>query len=637
MLVTAFNFVGIRDNSSLENVNIYFDTETFDILTGLQNGGFTSIMYQDTNPHVEPGAAIYSYDDGTNLHTLHFQLYYPFAYDVVSSSPDPVKPTTPLIINDIITSNQSSVGVNDGKATINISGGTPEYNYSINSIDYQASNFFNDLPPGLYNISVKDSQGAIIVGSFTIESAPFPPSPPVKPPEVEIIALSDAEIEIQNAYKRVKVLSKFGSAPSVITNGDFQIYDGQNWEFWVKYGNINVSRVQRSVKNNLGVEVPIENYAIRFNERAQQSRYIQHSDIPVQKGDTLKIEYRVGNTPGTGVTKGVFKGNALSLQGNELDKYNIPAEYNKFYISKIRIKVGPFYLYNPDYGNSYEWVNQVATVSHRIDNPQGDLSNYLISFSIPDAPVTGSIVIQLFGFQQIQTVSTQEFRANSFLVIPPLFFSQELPEYIPVDFDDISASKSSQNTDNDIEGILSISDNLRFYSQTPNVKELLFGDFFYRQNFQQPLDNLYAIKYNGEYTSGWYEYLGGSSKTVPFGMGLSKSILTAYQKPFRKWFGNIKLKDGAVKSFSYMDIFSFNVPGSPSFNRKQFAVLGGSINPKNNTFENVTLVEIFDRAARSNDNTVPSYPNMPDPVFVQDPNSVIGNGIFTEEFTQEFV
>lgn len=637
MKYIAYNFKGTDRRGNIQDVAIIFDDETFEISAELSEGGFPQTTYLSFNPDTIQGQEIYSFDKDGNRYKLFFSTYYPFAYSEVSETPPPIIPTTPLVIDNITTTDQYEIGLVDGSATAYVSGGVPPYTYSINGIDFFSSNIFSGLLPGSYALTVKDSEGAVESKEFIILSAPYPPEPPQPDPVRDIIALSDSEIEIQNAYKRVKVLSKFGKAPSVITNGDFEVYDGQNWDFWVKYGNINVSRSQRTVLNNLGVQVPIENYAIKFNERAQQSRYIQHSDIPIQKGDTVKFEYRVGKTEGTGVTKGVFRGDAQSLAGTDLNKYNIPATFTTFYLSKIRVKIGNYYLYNDAYGNNYEWVNQVATVSHRIDNPQGDLSNYLVNFNMPEAPVTGAIVIQLFGFQKVQETSTEEFKANgNFIVIPPLFFSTELSEYNPIELDNISASKSSQNSDNDIDGILSISDNLRFYSEVPETKELLFGDLFYRKDYQQPLDNLYAIKYNGEYTNGWYEYLGGSNKTVPFGMGLAKSILTAYQKPFRKWVGNLQLTDTALKGFNYMDIVSFNVPNSPSFSRKQFAFLGGSINPKNMQFENVTLVEVFDRDARSNDNTVPSYPDMPDPVFVQDPNSTIGNGIFTSEFTEEF-
>lgn len=608
-----------ESNGITEEIKIDFNETNYAISPIVTSGASPSITFNNFVPNIPEGTILAEYTVGTDLIKLYFSKFFPFAYSEISEAPDPVIPVTPISLSVLVT-DQTAVNTPTGSAQIGTTGGSPPYQYSIDGINYQVSNIFLNLFDGNYNVFVKDSEDAIQTKDFVIMPAVDPPSPPATPPTKDIIALSGAEIEIQNAYKRVRVLSKFGKAPSVITNGDFEIYDGQNWDYWTKYGNINVSRVQRTVTNSLGVQVPIENYALRFNEKAQQSRYVEHDAIPVQKGDTLKIDYRVGKTEGTGITAGVYRVVPFG---------EVPATYSVYYISKIRIKCGNFYLYNADYGNNYTWVNQVATVSHRVDNPQGDLSNYLVNFNIPECPITGGLIIQFFGFNKIQDITP----INPFEALGE---SKELNEYSPIDIDNISASKSSQNTDNDIEGILSISDNLRFYSQIPETKEILFGDLFYRKDYQQPLDNLYTIKYNGQYTTGWYEYLGGSSKTLPFGMGLAKSILTAYQKPFRKWAGDLLLSETATRGFNYLDIISFNVPNSPSFSRKQFAFLGGQINLKTRQFENVSLVEIFDKDARSNDNTVPAYPDMPDPVFEQDPNSTIGNGIFTNEFTQEF-
>lgn len=619
-----YSFIGVKDFNRIGVISKYDETNG-DISAETTSGAMPLLQYDSYFPNYSSGYLVARKWISGVLHELFFSSIYPFLTVQTSIIPDPGY--TDLTIDSLTVTGTSAIGVNDGAVLINVSGGTGTKEYSLDGINWYPGNYLNGLPAQGYTAFVRDDSNFYGTGHFIIDL--IVPPPPIPLPIIkDIIALSDSEIEIQNAYKRVKVLSKFGQAPSVISNGDFEVYDGQNWDFWTKYGNINVSRIQRTVTNSLGVQVPIENYALRFNEKSQQSRYLEHDAIPVQKGDTLKIDYRVGKTPGTGASKGDYL-----VSGTQ---YIVLATYSTYYLSKIRIKCGNFYLYNADYGNSYVWVNQVATVSHRIDNPQGDLSNYLVNFNIPECPVTSGLIIQLYGFQKVQDITTEEYKPTPFVTIPPLFFTNELNEYSPIDVDNISASKSSQNSDNDIEGILSISDNLRFYSQVPETKEILFGDLFYRKDYQQPLDNLYAIKYNGKYTTGWYEYLGGSSKTVPFGMGLAKSILTAYQKPFRKWSGNLLLTDTATRGFSYLDIVSFNVPNSPSFSRKQFAFLGGQINLKTRQFENISLVEIFDKDARSNDNTVPAYPNMPDPVFEQDPNSTIGNGIFTSEFTQEF-
>jgi len=608
-----YSFIGEIANGRTGLYSQYNETNG---ATGAQtvSGGTPLIQYDSYLPdnNIQGDLVARKWISGT-LHELFFSNVYPFVTATQTAMSNPGYDD--IQITSIVTTGTSAVGVNDGSVTINATGGTGTYEYSLDGVNWYTTNVLSGLPAQGYTVFVRGTSLIIGTGHFVIDIVTPPPPAPI-PVVKDVIALSGGEIQIQNAYKRVKVLSSFGKAPSVITNGDFEVYDGQNWEFWVKYGGINVSRIQRSVTNTNGASVLIQNYALLFNEAAQQSRYLQHSDIPIQTGDTVKMSYRVGRTLGTGETPGTYREPIFG---------DVAAIYSVYYISKIRIKVGNYYLYNADYGNSYQWVNQVATVSHIISNPQGDLSNYLINFNIPEAPITGAMVIQLYGFQKVQTIATST--GN--------FYTSDLPSYDPIAIDNITATKTSQSGDNDITGILNISDNLRFFSEVPDTFELLFGDYFYKRLATEPLDNLYAIKYNDQYTTGWYEYLGGSAKTVPFGLGLSKFILTSFQKPFRKWAGDLLLKKTA-RSFSYLDVFSFDVPNSPSFNRKQFVVLGGDINQKNRQFENISLAEIFDKEVKSNDVSVPAYDDMPDPVFVQDPNAVTNNGIFTSEFTQEF-
>ncbi len=48
----------------------------------------------------------------------------------------------------------------DAIITVSANGGTAPYEYSLDGVNFQASNVFNDLPPGNYSIVVKDATGA---------------------------------------------------------------------------------------------------------------------------------------------------------------------------------------------------------------------------------------------------------------------------------------------------------------------------------------------------------------------------------------------------------------------------------------------------------------------------------------------
>jgi gliding motility-associated-like protein len=56
----------------------------------------------------------------------------------------------------------------DGSLTLNASGGTPPYSYSIGTSGWQGSPTFNNLTPGNYRLSVVDKKGCIYGTSYTL-------------------------------------------------------------------------------------------------------------------------------------------------------------------------------------------------------------------------------------------------------------------------------------------------------------------------------------------------------------------------------------------------------------------------------------------------------------------------------------
>jgi hypothetical protein len=77
--------------------------------------------------------------------------------------------TPPLVINTIV--NQISCNAtSDGSIIVNVSGGTAPYQYSIDGVNYQASNTFSNLSDGDFTIDVRDALGCEI--STTVNIAP---------------------------------------------------------------------------------------------------------------------------------------------------------------------------------------------------------------------------------------------------------------------------------------------------------------------------------------------------------------------------------------------------------------------------------------------------------------------------------
>lgn len=67
-------------------------------------------------------------------------------------------------INATATTNSSTSGMNNGSITVNATGGTAPYTYSLNnSSNWQSSNSFTGLSAGVYIIYVQDANGCMIV------------------------------------------------------------------------------------------------------------------------------------------------------------------------------------------------------------------------------------------------------------------------------------------------------------------------------------------------------------------------------------------------------------------------------------------------------------------------------------------
>jgi hypothetical protein len=73
----------------------------------------------------------------------------------------------PLILSAIVT-------ITDQTLTINATGGTGKYNYSINHMPYQPSNVFTNISPGIYDAHVIDENGCIVLITQNIINPPAP-------------------------------------------------------------------------------------------------------------------------------------------------------------------------------------------------------------------------------------------------------------------------------------------------------------------------------------------------------------------------------------------------------------------------------------------------------------------------------
>lgn len=428
--------------------------------------------------------------------------------------------------------------------------------------------------------------------------------------EVELIN-HNGEFVIGNAYKRVNVRLNFGNVPSIIFNGDFERYDGANFDFWTKYGNINVSRVQRTIKGSAGAPIDIENYALQFNETANVGKWIQADKMRVEKGDKITLNFTVGPCP---------------------TPQNL----------KLRIKCNELYLFNDinsENPDTYTWEPQIATVTFAVSQSTNPVT---YSISMPEMKETTDMYIQLFGF----TSSTS------------------------VWIDDLSINKNSTKDKLDINSNIFISSQLAFFTNSPEELQILFGDFdilkdttvditnpfinipgptfgfgdfpaiypaVIPDNYRNPAleNNMYAIyTADGSYSQFWLEY-GLNNSPAPIGLALARSILKLYQKPYRIYTGDFKGND-----LSYNNVFRFQVDGETRFFLKKFSIISGDFNLKFKELTNAKMIETFAKNIITNDIVIPGYDGDGDatPFIPQDPANISqnGRGIFSDQFTQEF-
>lgn len=418
-----------------------------------------------------------------------------------------------------------------------------------------------------------------------------------------------------NAYKRVEVVGLFGQVPSIIFNGGFDLWDGQNFQYWTKYGGINIDRVQKVISGTGYSSFAIEDYALHFKEKAQTGKYVEATPIGVLQGDSLTLKFNVyASNTATG-------------------KYTLGM--------KMVISVGKYYLSNDLNTSDYKWVEGVTHCTILF----GSSAN--VNLSLPEIPATDNLLIKFLGPQD--HTETFTWTAKDGVRTGYLTYTEN-NNYVSTSIDNVSVSKTSSVFDKMPTGSLYISDQSGYYTKRPDKTDILYSDyveqsvviakevqgkFFVQQVGSQQIfqHNLYAIYTKDGYSKSWYEY-GSSSGRVPIGLLLAKSILKDYQKPYWYASGNY-----LGENLSYSNSLRFDLDCEPEFGLKVFTLLSCSIDVKACTMTNVNMAELFDRFVKSTDITTPYNPGDISPPFINNPNSppqVPLNGIFTDEFTSEF-
>lgn len=427
--------------------------------------------------------------------------------------------------------------------------------------------------------------------------------------DTDVKILARANIETHGAYKRVVVLQKFGFVPSVIFNGDFEIYDGTNWAYWIPFGGINTTRAQNTVPGVNGAPVLINDYNMQFNARYDLGKWQQPNDIRVNAGDKLSFSFNVGsNSPAT-IMDWVYL-RIILTDGDSIVWLKSPT---------VTPQQGQLVGVDP------VWSTSLETYTVPLGLGPKSIPENIYTVNIPVAPFSGDITIQFFGFVK---------RENRIVSIGGVLQDKEYP-YSPMQIDNVSVAVTNVNNNAIPDGVLYISEQQRFFTQSPDMITVLFGDnvnLFQTTNVTQAanvlrnsISNIFTV--DNSFSTLWYEYGLGSDK-LPVANWAAKSMLKLYQRPFRIWTGGMLGEFAVVNTFMicYLD-------------NQVYAVMSGDFDMKTKQFNRAVLREMFYKNIPTYNIGTPHNPGQGLPPVFNNPNNpvpVVGTRIFTDEFTQQF-
>jgi len=150
--------------TKIEPVQLIATTTITDVLNNGENNGKIVVNVTSGTPPYQ-----YKIDDGINQSSNEFtslvaKTYTIYVTDktnaILTLSDITVNQPLPISITPTVTHNTENPG-NSGLIVLNATGGTPPYEYKLNTGSYQTSNTYSGLTAGSYNVSVKDANGGI--------------------------------------------------------------------------------------------------------------------------------------------------------------------------------------------------------------------------------------------------------------------------------------------------------------------------------------------------------------------------------------------------------------------------------------------------------------------------------------------
>lgn len=131
-------------------------------ITIYASGGVPPYSYSINGGPSQPGNVF----SGLASSTYHISIY--DTHGCVDTSSVTIGDSYIISVNTISQTNLSCFGSADGDVTVQVNGGIPPYDYSINGITFQSSGTFSGLNAGTYIIVGRDSKGCTEFATVTI-------------------------------------------------------------------------------------------------------------------------------------------------------------------------------------------------------------------------------------------------------------------------------------------------------------------------------------------------------------------------------------------------------------------------------------------------------------------------------------
>jgi uncharacterized delta-60 repeat protein/gliding motility-associated-like protein len=290
-----------------------------------------------------------------------------------------------------------------------------QYQYSINGIDYQENTDFNNLPPGMYQVTVKEGCCVSEPLEVVINFAPIFP----EPLEVEVI-----QPTCSNPYGSIEVLTFTSPA------GTYSINGGENYQYSPMFENLLPGTYQVIFKSGYGIcvteimEVTINSFVVPTPQATLIP--IICSIIPEDMG-TLVVTYPLGdeyeysidgiNYQSSPVFPNVWNFGTFELTVKQGDCISEPLEFSNFEQSTV----AEADVIQPDCTDIPE-NGQLGAIM--VTFPLGDLFQYSIDGeNYQDSPVFENLppdTYQLtFRYYESEYCVSDPFEANIFALDIP--------------------------------------------------------------------------------------------------------------------------------------------------------------------------------------------------------------------------